>query len=83
VNRQWATTLLFAYSVLPIDYLLKNKNRRSYMIGGQFGVILYQPSQGLFHMQEMASKPKNSYIEFFISGWRYRTTISFQKLLQI
>lgn len=31
------------------------------MISGQFGVILYQPSQVLFQLQEMASKPKNSY----------------------
>jgi hypothetical protein len=40
----------------------QKKTANHSLISGQFGVILYQPSQVLFHIQEMASKPKNSFI---------------------
>jgi len=33
-------------------------------------------------IKEMASKPKNSFIEFFLSGWRYRMTISYRGLIR-
>jgi hypothetical protein len=38
------------------------KKSRGLLSTAQFGVILYQPSQVLFQLQEVASKPKNSFI---------------------
>jgi hypothetical protein len=47
----------------------------------QFGVILYQPSQGFIPYAGNGKQTEKFYTEFFISGWRYRTTIFFLETL--